>query len=452
VKNYIKSRLSSISCLGFVTSFAIAQPISYVFHLNETYDLASISEVKDPYQHTLDTIWKNGDAADPTSIFEDSVGHYISLFRDDLSIDAGYRLSHRSVTTLNDGFTEYKPVFESIERMQIWMYEHLGNKHDRIYYKRSKGARKKMNSFLQTPNDSIIGACGVDTASLSVSDRDIVDRWLWVRKLSLYLYDTTSLDDLLIEYERTIDSESDLAITIALLTHLRFIGYVALLRDFGAFASLVSMYRERIETAERKYLPLFQYASLLYCLKKQYNFSNVIYTGSHRTIAYIEIDTTLLSSYDVPEIQYVLALYRSPIAAVDLSYQALNISGQRMRLSDTITTNICVIEFWGTWCKPCVDNMPIVDDLARKYADQVQFISIARENEKGWSKFLQAHNYHSIIHLLADQSLSLLYSPGVNILPTYLIIDNNGLPLHRPINYIGEMVDALAELTVSSKE
>jgi thiol-disulfide isomerase/thioredoxin len=123
-----------------------------------------------------------------------------------------------------------------------------------------------------------------------------------------------------------------------------------------------------------------------------------------------------------------------------------------MRLSDTITTNICVIEFWGTWCKPCVDNMPIVDDLARKYADQVQFISIARENEKGWSKFLQAHNYHSIIHLLADQSLSLLYSPGVNILPTYLIIDNNGLPLHRPINYIGEMVDALAELTVSSKE
>ncbi len=42
-----------------------------------------------------------------------------------------------------------------------------------------------------------------------------------------------------------------------------------------------------------------------------------------------------------------------------------------------------VIEFWATWCGPCIENMPHLTKLAKKYSD-VQFIgvSILEDNDK----------------------------------------------------------------------
>lgn len=42
----------------------------------------------------------------------------------------------------------------------------------------------------------------------------------------------------------------------------------------------------------------------------------------------------------------------------------------------TATGKITVINFWGTWCTPCVNELPYFDQIAREYADTVTVVAI----------------------------------------------------------------------------
>ncbi len=42
----------------------------------------------------------------------------------------------------------------------------------------------------------------------------------------------------------------------------------------------------------------------------------------------------------------------------------------------TTTGKITVINFWGTWCTPCVNELPYFDQLASNYSDSVQVIAV----------------------------------------------------------------------------
>jgi thiol-disulfide isomerase/thioredoxin len=64
--------------------------------------------------------------------------------------------------------------------------------------------------------------------------------------------------------------------------------------------------------------------------------------------------------------------------------EAQLIDGTPFKLSD-LKGKYVVMDFWATWCRPCIQSMPKLVELHEKYGDRVHFVTIAFEkNDKSW--------------------------------------------------------------------
>jgi thiol-disulfide isomerase/thioredoxin len=52
---------------------------------------------------------------------------------------------------------------------------------------------------------------------------------------------------------------------------------------------------------------------------------------------------------------------------------------------------LLIIDFWATWCEPCVAELPRLDSLHNKYRDQVTILPVTYEDYGAVRKLIQAH-------------------------------------------------------------
>ncbi|MFM8373226.1 MAG: TlpA family protein disulfide reductase [Bacteroidota bacterium] len=69
-----------------------------------------------------------------------------------------------------------------------------------------------------------------------------------------------------------------------------------------------------------------------------------------------------------------------------------------------------VINFWATWCKPCVAELPIFEELHRMYDDQdlkiiLVSLDFKSQLERKFVPFLKSKALESDVVLLADQDV-----------------------------------------------
>ena len=48
-----------------------------------------------------------------------------------------------------------------------------------------------------------------------------------------------------------------------------------------------------------------------------------------------------------------------------------------------------VMDFWATWCGPCKNISPILDDLAAEYAGKVKVVKVDVDKEQGLAQAFQ---------------------------------------------------------------
>ena len=102
------------------------------------------------------------------------------------------------------------------------------------------------------------------------------------------------------------------------------------------------------------------------------------------------------------------------------------------------------IDFWGTWCKGCVEDMPALEKL---YQDldktRFAFIGIAADSPESLAKFIRKKGV-TWPQILADTTNKLIDTYGITGFPTSVLIDPNGVVIAR--NLRGEeLADKLKE-------
>lgn len=99
------------------------------------------------------------------------------------------------------------------------------------------------------------------------------------------------------------------------------------------------------------------------------------------------------------------------LAAVNLYAQEFKVYDSLPQLESRIRQagdTTLVINFWATWCKPCVEELPSFETLRERYAsDKVQVILVSldfkSQIEKKFIPFLKSQNLNSEVILFADQ-------------------------------------------------
>ena len=86
---------------------------------------------------------------------------------------------------------------------------------------------------------------------------------------------------------------------------------------------------------------------------------------------------------------------------------------------------VVVLEFWATWCGPCVAAISHLNELADKFKDQpVQFIAITAEDEATIKPFLTKRPIHAWVALDTDRAMNKAY--GIVAIPHTVIVDKDG--------------------------
>lgn len=109
-----------------------------------------------------------------------------------------------------------------------------------------------------------------------------------------------------------------------------------------------------------------------------------------------------------------------------------NLDNKYVQLEDIKGAQLTVIDFWATWCKPCLASIPKIDQLALEFQEKgVAFWGINIDSPRNQSKvkpFVRSMNISYPVFLDGDQKL--MNYLNVSVMPTILILNSKGKVLY----------------------
>ena len=112
-----------------------------------------------------------------------------------------------------------------------------------------------------------------------------------------------------------------------------------------------------------------------------------------------------------------------------LEYFSLeDLEGEWQTFDDLKGSKVTVIDFWATWCGPCVKAMPKLNTLYEELAEEgVAVIGISCDGPRSVGLVDPVVNSMSITYpILKDIDCELKNAHGYQDFPTLLILDNQG--------------------------
>lgn len=137
-------------------------------------------------------------------------------------------------------------------------------------------------------------------------------------------------------------------------------------------------------------------------------------------------------SYEGKDLAQAFEKALHPLKTSDIApaFTVTTVDGKALSLK-SLKGKIVLLDFWATWCGPCMKEIPFIKSLRNKYpANKLAIIGISRDTDLGKLKnaiITEGMNWQHFFDKKTD--ISRLY--GVDVFPTLILLGKKGEIIYR---------------------
>ena len=131
-----------------------------------------------------------------------------------------------------------------------------------------------------------------------------------------------------------------------------------------------------------------------------------------------------------------------------------DLQGEQHNLDD-YRGQVILVNFWASWCPPCIQEMPVLQKLKQELSGQpfeILAINVGEQKYRVW-KFVKLVNFD--LPVLLDTRKDTFNAWGSSVLPTSFLLDKQGRVRYRvqgDTEWDNEKVSALIEALLDEEE
>ncbi len=157
--------------------------------------------------------------------------------------------------------------------------------------------------------------------------------------------------------------------------------------------------------------------------------------------------STVQKAYDINQQQKKSAQFNEKIVgSPSIDFEFVSRKGESKKLSD-YKGKVVLLDFWGTWCGPCVGEIPNLVKTYTKFKDKgFEIISISSDlmfdtkKESEFDSFTKTNNM-GWTHVLDDKNKTIHSLYNITHWPTLYLVDENGIVIRNETKLRGEDLD-----------
>lgn len=119
-----------------------------------------------------------------------------------------------------------------------------------------------------------------------------------------------------------------------------------------------------------------------------------------------------------------------PTSSKFIDIEMPSITGKKIRLSNVVKNNkLTLLDFWASWCRPCMEELPNVAEAYKKYHNKgLEIVGISLdEDEKSWKQAVETMKLSWIqMSDLKDWDNTAARAYNINAIPTTILINQKG--------------------------
>lgn len=132
------------------------------------------------------------------------------------------------------------------------------------------------------------------------------------------------------------------------------------------------------------------------------------------------------------------------------------ITGRTTNGEDTVikfNTPYTIIDFWATWCIPCIKQLPEMELLATQTKGQITFVSISVDKQRDYDKWKAIAEIPSdIVHVWMPDAENFREQHGITGLPRMVLLDANGKVIDPDFPHINNPLTTLWLKSMNKKK